>query len=45
MDQCGGRGPRAFMLPVREAGVECPGSAFAANRGAAGFQGFQRRGL
>jgi hypothetical protein len=42
IDQPRRGGPRALVLPVGEAGVECPGGTLAPNRSAAGFQSFER---
>jgi hypothetical protein len=43
IDQPSRGSPRALVLLVCEAGVQCPGSCFAPNRGAAGFLSSQRQ--
>ena len=42
-DQPCRRRSRAFVLLLRERGVDCPGRALAPDRGAAGFQRSQRQ--
>ena len=43
IDQAGGGGARTLVLAIGKAGVECPRSALAQDRGATGFQRLDRQ--